>query len=581
MNQETCQCQNCKQDFVIEPDDFAFYETIKVPPPTWCPQCRLIRRMVFRNERSLYKRKCDLCQKDIFSMYPAQTPFKVYCHECWWSDKWDSLSYGRDYDWNKNFFEQFKELYDSVPKVSLCHYPPNYNVDYSNFVRGCKNIYLSYSISAGSEDIYYSYSTDASKNCFDCSILYKSEHCYENIEGTQNYNSYFLFHSRDCLDSAFLFDCANCQKCFMSSNLRNGKYIFYNQQLSKEDYEEKLKNIDIGSSKNLEALKKEFSNLIVKSIHKFANLTKIINCTGDDINNSKNTQHCFNIHDAENCKYVVRGYSIKNVIDILAAPTGELDYDSINPGLNSFKVIFLIFGYNDVREVFYSNDIQNSSNLFGCSGLRNQHYCILNKQYTKESFEALRTKIIAHMNDIPYIDKKGRMYKYGEFFPTELSPFGYNETIAQEFFPIDSEIASKFGYNWETEQSKNRPQPTILPENLPDHIKDVDDFILKEIIGCAHKGECHEQCTSVFRIVQPELEFYRKANLPLPKLCPNCRHYERLKQRNPLKLWHRQCMCEKNHPHHSGRCHNEFETSYAPDRKEIIYCEQCYNSEVA
>jgi hypothetical protein len=48
-----------------------------------------------------------------------------------------------------------------------------------------------------------------------------------------------------------------------------------------------------------------------------------------------------------------------------------------------------------------------------------------------------------------------------------------------------------------------------------------------------------------------------------------------------MKLWHRQCMCSKNHPHHGGRCSNEFETSYSPDRKEIVYCEQCYNSEVA
>jgi len=593
MNSEIKTCQNCKKDFVIETDDFAFYEKIKVPAPTWCPQCRLIRRMVFRNERSLYKRKCDLCKKDIFSMYLAETSFPVYCHECWWSDKWDSMTYGRNYNWNKSFFEQFKELYDSVPKISLGYYPPNFNVDYSNFVRGGKNIYLSYSISnsnsTGSEDIYYSYAADASKNCFDCSILNKSENCYENIEGAQNYNSCFLVRSRDCLDSLFLFDCVNCQKCFMSSNLRNGRYIFNNQQLRKEEYEEKIKNIDFGSAKNLEAKKKEFFNLIEKSIHKFANITKAVNCTGDDINNSKNVQYSFNVHDAENCKYFVRAFFMKNAMDIGVAPTGELDYESTGPGLNSFKVLFSMFCYNDTREISYCNDIQNSSNLFGCNGLRNRHYCILNKQYSKEEYETLVPKIIQHMSDMPYMDKLGRVYKYGEFFPPEFSPFGYNETIAQEFFPIDSGTATKFGYNWETEEAKNRPQPTILPENLPDHIKDVNDSILKEIIGCAHRAECHEQCTGVFKIVQPELEFYRRANLSLPRLCPNCRHYERLKQRNPLKLWHRQCMCDgstsspqaKNHPHHSGKCPNEFETSYAPDRPEIVYCEQCYNSEVA
>ena len=60
--------------------------------------------------------------------------------------------------------------------------------------------------------------------------------------------------------------------------------------------------------------------------------------------------------------------------------------------------------------------------------------------------------------------------------------------------------------------------------------------------------------------------------IPIPRICPECRHIERFKNRGPNKLWHRQCM-KKN-------CNNEFETSYAPDRQEIVYCESCYNKEV-
>ena len=81
-------------------------------------------------------------------------------------------------------------------------------------------------------------------------------------------------------------------------------------------------------------------------------------------------------------------------------------------------------------------------------------------------------------------------------------------------------------------------------------------------------------------------------NLPLPEFCPNCRHYQRLKQRNPLKLWHRKCQCNGNesengiytntiaHQHRTEPCPNEFETTYSPDRKEIVYCERCYQQEV-
>ena len=216
--------------------------------------------------------------------------------------------------------------------------------------------------------------------------------------------------------------------------------------------------------------------------------------------------------------------------------------------------------------------------MFGCSQIRKGKYCILNKQYTKEEYEQLVPKIIEHMNNMPYVDKKGRVYKYGEFFPPELSPFSYNETIAQEYFPLTKEQAIEQGYSWKESEERNI-QITIKSEDLPDYIKDVDDTIIKEIIQCAHKGECNEQCTTAFKIIPQELEFYKKMNLPLPRLCPNCRHYQRLKQRNPLKLWHRKCMCNGNksengiytntiaHQHGDSACPNEFETTYSQTEK--------------
>src|SRR3989344_4107181 len=96
-----------------------------------------------------------------------------------------------------------------------------------------------------------------------------------------------------------------------------------------------------------------------------------------------------------------------------------------------------------------------------------------------------------------------------------------------------------------------------------------------------------------FRILAQELAFLRKYNLPLPRLCSNCRHYQRLTQRTPVKLFHRRCLCagvqsenavyrnDATHFHGAARCPNEFETSYAPERPEIVYCESCYNNEVA
>ena len=104
MNRETKQCQNCKKEFWIEPEDFKFYDKISVPPPTWCPECRMVRRMTWRNERVLYHRKSQATGKDIISMFAPDKPINVYEHDYWWSDKWDSLASGKEYDFSKPFF---------------------------------------------------------------------------------------------------------------------------------------------------------------------------------------------------------------------------------------------------------------------------------------------------------------------------------------------------------------------------------------------------------------------------------------------------------------------------------------------
>ena len=257
------------------------------------------------------------------------------------------------------------------------------------------------------------------------------------------------------------------------------------------------------------------------------------------------------VHDANYCEFV------------------ELCYDYIG----YWKINNVIFSntIGDSNNIMYSDFCSTSSNLFACIGLRSKQYCILNKQYTKEEYEELVPKIIKHMNDMPYIDAKGRIYKYGEFFPPELSPFCYNETIAQEYFPLTKEEALNQGYKWKEKEERSY-QIDIQNKDIPNDIKEVNNEIIAKVIECEHKGTCNEQCTEAFKIIPDELSFYQRMNLPIPHLCPNCRHYNRLKQRNPLKLWYRKCM--------KPNCPNEFETSYAPDRLEIVYCERCYQQEV-
>ncbi len=602
-NSEIRQCQNCKNDFEIEAQDFTFYEKVQVPAPTWCSECRLIRRLVVRNERALYWTECRLCGEKIFSAYSPESPYTVYCVTCWSSDKWDGVSYGRGYDWSKPFLKQWHELSLAVPRYSIYNINTLNSPFGGNVLRDSNRVYLSYSIVV-SEDVYYSKNIDSSKSVFDSLNTIASENIYQNVLGHKNYNCSFLLLSRNCLDSAFLYDCANCQNCFLSSNLRNQEFVFRNEKLSKERYWEERKKLEFGSHQVQQRLVGEFRNSIESCLHKYANIVNCVECIGNDLLNSKRAHLSFDGHELENVAFTLRTLALKDSYDVsygggIGGVTSELIYESQGAGVSaSSRVRFNIHGASGGhnRDLQYTGFCGKSSHLFGCVGLRNKQYCILNQQYTKESFDELRTKIIEHMNAMPYTDAKGRTYRYGEFFPPELSPFAYNETIAQEYFPLTKEEAEAQGYRWRDPEERNY-KIKITNDQLPDHIKDVTDEIIDQVIECGHKGACNEQCTTAFKIIPEELSFYRRMHLPLPRLCPNCRHYQRLKQRNPLKLWHRKCTCNGatshwplatsayqntvTHFHGLTPCPNEFETSYAPDRKEIVYCESCYNSEVA
>jgi hypothetical protein len=187
--------------------------------------------------------------------------------------------------------------------------------------------------------------------------------------------------------------------------------------------------------------------------------------------------------------------------------------------------------------------------------LRNKIFCILNKQYTKEEYERLVPKIIAKMKADA---------EWGEFFPVELSPFAYNETVAQEYFPLTKEEVLKRGWKWRDEKDDVPKVSKIIPAaKLPDSIDDIPDDILNWAIQC-------EATKRPFKIIKQELEFYRKMRLPIPCFHPDERHRRRMALRNPRKLWKRECM----------KCRKPIETTYAPERPEIVYCERCYHATI-
>ncbi len=561
MTVERKKCKNCEQDFQILPEDVVFYEKTHVPPPTWCPQCREMRRWSFRNERTLYPRTCDKCKKQIISIWSQDKPQAVYCRECFNSDDFDPTAYGRGLDFSRPFFDQFKDLLNSVPVVALLGGANCVNSDYVNLETDDKNCYMNVG-GHWNEDCYYNTFSLHGKNNVDNYWVIHCEYMYESIDC---HSSYRCFYSRNCVSCTecwFCYDCRNCTNCFGCTNQRNKQYMFFDTQYSKEEYEKQITEL-ARDTQQIARARERFEGEKLSRPHRFAFIEKSEHCTGNYITKSKDALESFDSEEGENIRYSqIVGY-VKDSMDCSAVGVSELVYESVGVGMPCSRSAFCGLSFPAIQECYYCLMCRNIDYSFGCISLKKNQYCILNKQYSREEYDSLVPRIVEHMKQTG---------EWGEFFPPQISPFGYNETVAQIYFPLTREQALAKGYSWQDVLPASAGKETIV--EIPRSIDDVPADFSKEILACV-------KCRKNYKIINQELDFYKSMHLPLPRWCSTCRHENRLKLRGISRtLHHRQCMCERAEHDHTGRCAAEFETTYSPERPEVVYCEQCYQGEV-
>jgi hypothetical protein len=541
-------CLQCNAPFEIYDRDREFYKKvaltigsklIPIPEPTLCPLCRQRRRFSFRNERYLYRRKCNGSGKEIISMYPPESIYKVYAQDVWWQTNWDGTAYGRDFDFSRPFFEQFAELSKDVPRIALLNNNSE-NSEYCNFTGDVKNSYLIFG-SVYSEDCYYG-SPYYSKNCVDTLVLRECELCYECIDCRKLYHS---FYSQDCNNSDFLlycFDLQNCSECIGCAGLRGKKNCIFNKQYSKVDYLKFQKDINLCDPEFHKMITEKFEE-IKNSVPRQAILsTGSENVSGSHVFSSKNTFESFIADRCEDCSHCSQVVDLKDCYDNNYTEENELCYEYLGM-YGTRKTLFSIFCRN-TNEAYYSDYLVNCQYVFGCTNLHNKKYCILNKQYTQEEYEKLVPKIAEHMQKTP--SSGGLSTEWGEFFPVSISPFSYNETVAQEYFPLTKPEVEKFGWKWRNDDKKEFQPQTV---QIPKEINEVPDTVCSEILACEITGKN-------FRIIPQELAFYKKMHLPTPRRHPDQRHKERIEKRNPRKLFNRNC----------DKCGKQIVTSYPPKR---------------
>ena len=356
------------------------------------------------------------------------------------------------------------------------------------------------------------------------------------------FNTKHSFNSRNCINGIFLYDCRNVQDSFMCWNLRNKSYCIRNQQYTKESYRAEMQKINFGSRKAIAELKQEFESITRdQAVHRENLNLKTTNSIGNYATNVKNCRNCFYWEESQDCFNCLRGLKVKSAIDITGVFESELCGNMAN-AFGSYAMKYSTWSSN-CRFSEYLDQCVRCENCFGCVGLKDKKFCILNTQYEPDEYAVQKSKIKSQMSNED---------TYGEYLPQSMTYCDYDLSAAQIYFPLPKKetVAQTDG---------------ISPDRLPDDINDVKDEITTQALICP---ETHYR----FNIAPRELDFYRMMRIPLPRTHSDHRNLERFKKLSVIDAY----------PYRCTYCDKEIMAYYPPEwHYQKIACESCYQREIS
>lgn len=281
----------------------------------------------------------------------------------------------------------------------------------------------------------------------------------------------------------------------MCEGLVGQESYVYNQPVGKEAYEKALEELALNTQAGVE--------LSVSSFKKF--LTRNNVKVGKSFEDGKTSSNLFGVSDSKNCADSV-GYldGIKNSVLCVGC------------GSNADNLFNCVRCYNNVANLTYCFDCTNCRELIGCVGLNNAEYRILNKQYVKSEYFALKEELIASLK---------RKRSWGSPMSFKFSDFAYNGSLAQHLFPLTKVQVGMFEVGWDDDVESLMVERLVNNAGLLEQIQDTPRS-LEEAFKQANGVFVCELSGRLFRYLPGELDRYRKLGV-----CPSpFGHEEQLRQ---------------------------------------------------
>lgn len=549
-------CQSCEALFESAAQDAALAKcaprvadsVVPFRPPTRCPSCRQRRRYAYRNDHHFYRNSCSYCRKPVISIYSPDKPYTVLCQGCFWGEQWDPLSVGREFDFSRPFFEQFQELRAATPRLAIFQ-TQSENSDFTVHSSRNRNCYFASSL-VGCEDVCYSDFLSSCQDSLDLFSCDKMELCYSCIFSSECFGCDFLELCTGLTDSALCYDCKGSSWLVGCVGLRKKHHQILNQPASRGECEEAMLRLKTDPAFRA-SFEKQFRQLELQHPKQASWNLSCEGCSGNYLTNCHDARNAYNCRSVDGGMFIFEclGVGSKDLYDATRCASGELLYECCGTVDLRYSA-FCNLCYQS-SSLYYCDNCQASTDSFGSMSLKRSKHCILNRQYSESEYSVMLARVRDHMVQTG---------EWGEFFPEAYSPYCYNESKSFEWYPLSEAEVSGRGWHWSRYEPPLPSGLTIREAmELPVDIREISDSIVQEAIACEVSGK-------PFRITTPELAFYRKKGLPLPRRSPGERGRQRHARMNPLQLWKR--CCEE--------CGQAIESSYSPERPEIVFCERCY-----
>ena len=534
MEQKTCEITG--QRFEIPSEEVDAYKSFGIPIPTICPEERFRRLMAFRNEEQFFWRKCDATGKKIYSVYPQNSPFPVVVPDHWWSNAWDPISYGQELSLKRPFTEQLLELWWKVPRPAYIARESENSAAVHN-VRQVRSSFVLFN----AENCNNCYHSVGAWNCTYCADCYHVHHCdrlYECIHCHYSKNLRWSEFCNGCEDSWFLSNCTDCKNCLFCTNLNGKQYYILNQPVSPEEFEQVLVQWAFTARPRVELAKEQFEAFL-----KDKPLPHIISDSPADntgnyllrCTSARNSYECadcdtiFHCHALHDARFCVDGYGFGRGLTEAA--------QFVSCGDSAKALLNCIECWHGVADLTYCTYCEESSNLFGCVGLRGKEYCIFNKQYSKAGYFE-NVKLI--------IEQLVETRVWGKFLSPQFSGYSYNHSSANKYMQLSRVTAKLMGYRWDERDEVIRPSQLLgtafsqggdVENSVEERFSEVPARL--EEVNVSGLGTALFLCELTgkpFTIVKEEYQLYAALGVAPPARSFEQRHHERLMRLAPKRL---------------------------------------------